>query len=186
MRPDDEVDAVADRGVAGPADPGDPPVLDPDVGLDDADRRGRRRSRRRRPRRARRARPRPAWAMPEPDVLGVAPDRLVARAPGGPPRRGSRGSCRRAGSDRRRRAEAPPLRRGEAAHASCPRAPPSRRSGRASPAGLAGTPALGRAGLEVRRKPSAAARSNSSRAVHAIEREVRGDPERPAARCSGP
>ena len=34
-----EVDAVADRRVAGPPDPDDPAVLDPDVGLDDAEHR---------------------------------------------------------------------------------------------------------------------------------------------------
>ena len=35
--PIDEVDAVADRRVARPPDAGDPPVLDPDVRLDDAE-----------------------------------------------------------------------------------------------------------------------------------------------------
>ena len=39
VRADLELDPVADRGVAGPPDPDDPAVLDPDVGLDDADRR---------------------------------------------------------------------------------------------------------------------------------------------------
>ena len=37
VRADDEVDAVADRRAPGPADARDPPVLDADVGLDDAD-----------------------------------------------------------------------------------------------------------------------------------------------------
>ena len=39
MRPDLELDPVADRRVPGPPDADDPPVLDPDVGLDDPDRR---------------------------------------------------------------------------------------------------------------------------------------------------
>ena len=80
MGADDEVDPVADRGVPGPADAGDPAVLDADVGLDDADdrvddeRAGEddvelRRSGRLVPLRD-----------PAAEVLGVAPDRLVAPA----------------------------------------------------------------------------------------------------------
>ena len=82
VRPDRQVDPVADVRVAGPPDPDDPAVLDPDVGLDDADRGidddgagdddvelGR-----------------PAGPVvlghPAAQVLGVAPQRLVARVVG--------------------------------------------------------------------------------------------------------
>jgi hypothetical protein len=41
VRPDLELDPVADRRVAGAADADDPAVLDADVGLDDPDRSGR-------------------------------------------------------------------------------------------------------------------------------------------------
>ena len=37
MRPDGQLDALADRVVPGPPDADDPPVLDPDVGLDDTE-----------------------------------------------------------------------------------------------------------------------------------------------------
>jgi hypothetical protein len=76
VRSDRQVDALADAGIAGPPDAHDPAVLDPDVGLDDPDRGvdddgaeddgvelGR-------PRVA-------ALRQPDPQVLGVAPDRLV-------------------------------------------------------------------------------------------------------------
>ena len=81
--------------------PGDPAVLDADVRLDDADHgiddegagdddvelRRRRR---------------PAhWAIREPEVLRVAPDRLVAARRAVLLRPGSTGRCRRAGPDRR-------------------------------------------------------------------------------------
>ena len=79
MRPDRQVDPVADVGVARPADPDDPAVLDPDVGLDDPDRRvdeddaGDHDVELGWPGRGVRL------AHPAPDVLGVAPQRLVAR-----------------------------------------------------------------------------------------------------------
>ena len=76
---DDEVDAVADRRAPGPADAGDPAVLDADVGLDDADdgvddeRAGEHDVELRRARS-----PRSHWAIRRAEVLRVAPDRLVA------------------------------------------------------------------------------------------------------------
>jgi hypothetical protein len=77
MRPDLELDPVADRRVAGPPDPDDPALLDSDVGLDDPDRW----IDQKRPgddgiqlgvRRAARL------GHPRPERLPVAPDRLVA------------------------------------------------------------------------------------------------------------
>src|SRR5207244_3778956 len=74
---DREVDAVADRGVAGPADADDPAILDPDIGLDDADR-GIDDDR---PDHHRVELGWPgvaALGQPDAEILGVAPDRLVA------------------------------------------------------------------------------------------------------------
>ena len=76
VRADRQVDAVADRAVAGAADPDDPAVLDPDVGLDGADER----IEHERPGHddVELARARPALDAPRADRLGVAPDRFVA------------------------------------------------------------------------------------------------------------
>ncbi len=76
--PDHQVDAVADLGAARPADAGDPAVLDADVGLDHAEdgihdeRAGEHEVE------LRRAGRRVRLRHPHAQVLGVAPDRLVA------------------------------------------------------------------------------------------------------------
>ena len=99
-------------------------------------------------------------------------------APGGPPRRGSRGRCHRGGCDppsRARTGRGAPRRRGGS-----PRSRVRRLAGVAHQAdrpGLARLPALrapaGRSSL----KPTAASRSNQPR-VHPVERVVRRDPDR--------
>src|SRR5204862_5836068 len=77
VRPDAELDPIADPGVAGTADPGDAPVLDPYVGLDDPDRRvddDGADDDRVELARADRAR----LGHADAEVLGIAPDRFVA------------------------------------------------------------------------------------------------------------
>jgi hypothetical protein len=121
---DDEVDPVRDRRAARPPDAGDPAVLDADVGFDDAqhrvhdERAGQddvelRRSGRLVPLRDAAA-----------EVLGVAPDRLVA--PCGPVIRDPDPEVRVAEPDPiagRRAIARPVLPGGEPGHRSVPRAP---------------------------------------------------------------
>ena len=100
---------------------------------------------------------------PRAEVLGVAPQRLVARGREGRARRGARGPCRRSGPGRRSsgrsgrgrclagtEAGLPSRRRlAAAARRADRRAPRRRRSGRADLADLAGRPADGVAGRDV-------------------------------------
>ena len=99
VRPDGQVDAVADGVVPGPPHADDPPVLDPDVGLDRTEHRvedegagdDRRRARSR-------------TAAPGSPAAGGSwrsPRSARRRGPGGPRRRGPTGPCRRGAPGRR-------------------------------------------------------------------------------------
>ena len=169
VRPDDEVDAVADRRVAGAPDTRDPAVLDPDVRLDHADRRvdhdradhdrvelrgtGRR----------------PTGPCPA-GCPWRSPRSARRRAPGDPPRPRSRGPCHRAGCGRpagaRSAPGAPPGRGDSRLRASSAVRRRCRRSGRAGPSRV--SPGLQRSDDPASRSsryPRAARRSNSSRAL---------------------
>ena len=167
VRADDEVDAVADRRAPGPADAGDPAVLDPDVRLDDADdgvddeRAGEHHVELRRPARA------VPLRHPRAEVLRVAPDAARRRRPSGPPPRGSTGRCRRAGSGRRssrRSGSGTPRRTAGSRAALVGRR--RRRSGRVGPSSSRPAPSRSYAPAgRSSRNPRAASRSKSSRGL---------------------
>ena len=182
VRTDRQLDAVADRVVAGAADADDPAVLDADVGLDDADDRVDD-ERARRPRR--RAPSRTAGPASSAGGWSWRSPRSARRlAPGGPPRRGSRGRCRRGGRGRRSSARsARGARRGRGGSPSVIRryrdAAPTVR---VSP----GAQRSRRAGRQVEPEAGRGRAVELEAPVHALERVVARDPDDAAWRCSAP
>ena len=186
VRPDRQVDPVADVRVAGSADPDDPAVLDPDVGLDDTDRRvddddpgdddielGRA------------GRP-IVLDHPAAEVLGVAPQRLVAGVVGialdAQPEVGVAEPDPVAASGRsapdRPRARAGSLLDG----ARQSRADPTAEPDEIDLAGLAGSPADGVPGRDVETEARRGLALEGQPRVDPLERVVRGhadDPTRP-------
>ena len=159
VRADRQLDAVADRRVAGTPDADDPAVLDPDVGLDDADQRID--DERTRDDHVELRRAGPALGRPRSEGLRVAPDRLVARRLAvlldADPQVGVGEAHAVAG---RRAVASEPFLRGEAVHR--PASP--RYADQAHRPRLAGRPALARAGREVEVEAGCRGpRSNTSR-----------------------
>ena len=180
VRPDRQLDASSrDRRVAGPPDADDPAVLDADVGLDDADERGRRRAR---PRRRRRAPTDPAGpGSPRGRMrLRVAPDRLVAVA-----WRSSSTRTHRSVSARRTRS--PVVGPYRARRSSGRGGSPSRLAaerGRAGPSASRPAPSARRAGGKVEMEAGRRRAIELEPAVHAVERIVRTRPgRRGPSRC---
>ena len=174
VRADRELDAVADRAVAGPSDADDPAVLDADVGLDDAE-----------------DRVDDERAGDDRVELRVGPGRSLGRsgagassrsprsarrpAPGGPRRPGPRGRCRPGGRGRRSSGRsgrgARPGRGGSSGRLDA--SPPvAAEPDEATVRRLARRPALGGPAGRSRRKPAAGVAIEDEPRVDAIERVV--------------